>query len=117
MGRLFASFLLALLLVCPGFAAQPHFSAVVSVSQTNTNTDITAGGLYRPASVLIVNDGANEIYFNLATGVATVSGASLNPGESIAVTSGGGSYPIENVGLICATGETASVRIFAFPSE
>lgn len=117
MGRLIGAFLIVLLLVCPALTSQPHFSLVVSATDANTNTDLTAGGLYRANSILLVNDGPDEIYFDLTNGVAAVSGASINPGESIAVTSGGGAYPLTNLGLICAPGETASVRIFAFPSE
>jgi hypothetical protein len=66
---------------------------------------------------VIINDGEDEVYFETNYGVASTSGAYLNPGESIVVTSGGSPLYVENVGLICNPGETATVRIFAFPSE
>jgi hypothetical protein len=116
MGKLLLRLLiLAGLVACPVFAGQPHFSDTVAVTDANTNTAIDT--LYRANSVLIINDGANEVYFDVATGVAVADGAPILPGESILITSGSGAYYITNVGLICDTGETASVRIFAFPSE
>lgn len=114
MGRLLI-FLLALVLVAyPSFGGQPHFSATVSVTDVNTNTEITG---IRGNTVLIINDGAGSVYFDVLDGVAVPTGAALDAGESIIVTAGGSTLYVTNVGLICAAGQTATVRIFAFPSE
>lgn len=114
MGKALIVFFLLLLVACPSFAGQPHFSAVVSVTDVNTNTPIVG---VRGNSVLIKNDGPDEVYFDVLTGEATATGAPLLAGEAIVVTAGGSPLFVENVGLICAAGETATVRIFAFPSE
>lgn len=118
-GKLLVFLAVLLLVPCLSFAGQPHLSIVVSVSDVNTNTPVgeAAGVLYKVHSLLLINDGPDPVYFNFTDGVAVATGASLGSGESISLTSGGGPYDVTNVGLICNPGDTATVRIFAFPSE
>lgn len=63
----------------------------------------------------IVNDGANEIYIRVfesgETEAAAVAGThpELASGESLALKRTGG---IQAISIVCASGETATVRLF-----
>lgn len=119
MGKWLVAVFAALLLACPALAGQAHFSAVVSATETNTNTAISGmpgSGGNKARTVIIINDGPDEVFLNFTTGVAAASGAYLMANETMTVTGDGGNY-ITNVGLICNGSETATVRIFAFPTE
>lgn len=120
MGKFLGTILILAVLACPAFAAQPMFTAEVSVDSTNTNTPITGmpgPGGNRAYTVVVVNDGPDEIFMNFTDGVATATGAPLGVGESLTVTAPQGTWYITNVGLICAAAESAMARIFAFPSK
>lgn len=117
MSKLLYAVLVLLLVACSAYAGQPYFSDSVNATDTNTNVSITGIPQNIAHTVIIINDGPSEAYFNLTDGVATVSGAAIESGESLTITSGNGSYPMTNIGIVCDTSETATVRIFAFPSK
>jgi hypothetical protein len=110
--------LLAVLAIACGLAyAEPTYTAV-SATQAVTNTTLPEG----TKTVLIVNDGANEIYYRLFTSGetsanATTASAQLKSGESISFTFTPGSTKevsqayYKTLSIICAAGETATVRI------
>jgi hypothetical protein len=113
-------FLLSLFVVSSAYAGQEEFFEEVSATDTNTNVAISLTQSNDKAhSVTIVNDdqSTDEVYYDTSDGVATTDNAYLKPGESRTIDSGGGAFPITNVGIICDTGETATVRVFALPSR
>ena len=100
--------ILFLLLALPVVAEMGYTE--VSAIETAQSVTIAA------RSVLIVNDGSNEIYFRLfrvgdTTGDATTASAQLKSGESINFASDSNSY--SSLSIICASGETATVRVYA----
>jgi hypothetical protein len=92
-----------------GLVAQAEVGyQAVSANQTAQSVD-TPG-----SRVLLVNDGSNEVYFRLfrpgqTAAAATTSSPELKSGESIEFTSASG---YASVSLVCASGETATVRVF-----
>lgn len=91
----------------------------VSATQTNTAvtfTDDTGSNAFSAASVWLKNDDAtNEAYICFSGTVAAASagcGFELKAGESITVN-----FPSDEgqtgIGVICASGETATVRYLA----
>ena len=81
-------------------------------------TKVSANSVAQTASVsgyslLIVNDGSNEVYVNVydmgQTVVdATTASAEIKSGESVTFERPGG---LGGVSIICAAGETATVRL------
>lgn len=102
----FLSLLLVFVLIStPVFAipSKESTSAITDVSST-----ITLGGYH----VIIVNDGTDEVYLTFNSPVAaTTSDFQLNADESITIDS---NDRIDNVKIVCASGETASVRIITW---
>jgi hypothetical protein len=81
-----------------------------TVSATATSQTVTVTG----QTLTIVNDGSNEIYvrvFSLgqATGDATTAHREIKSGEGFSFTQ---SMGIGAVSIVCASGETATVRLF-----
>lgn len=110
----------ALLVVVPSPGqAEPGY-VKVSATQVVTNTTLAAG----TTDVIIFNDGANEVYYRLFTSGetaanATTSSAELKSGEKIRYTFKAGSTLevsgayYKTLSLICAAGETATVRVYS----
>lgn len=101
------------------YAGQEEFFQAVSATDTNTTVTISlvqSGNLAH--SVTIVNDdeSANNVHYTTSSDVATTDDAYLKPGEARTIDSGGGKFPITVIGVICDSGETATVRIYALPS-
>jgi len=90
----------------------PIFLFYEEVSVSDTNSVVT---INPPASeVTIVHDGADAVFFTLNGSPATTSDAKIKSSEQIAFVElrlG----RIEEVNLICDSGETATVRVYARP--
>lgn len=84
------------------FIKQEYFAAV---SATDVNTAVSFGF---NGYVLLINDGADSVYVSLVGTTATTADFELKSGESLAP-----SDPTTGVGLLCATSDTATVRVFA----
>jgi hypothetical protein len=100
--------ILAVCLLLAGPAVAEVGYSAVSVTQTSATT--TVGGTW----LLLVNDGANEVYFRVfrhgdTANAATTSDAELKADESIKFNVEVG---FSAVALVCASGETATVRVF-----
>lgn len=90
-----------------------------TVSVTATNTAITFG--FDAFDVLIVNDGSNEVFVQFGATTATsgtssstavnANGMQVLSGESIALHF---TSPVQGVGIVCSSAETASVRLGAW---
>lgn len=78
-------------------------------SVTQTNTALSFGFNAREVCLINNSDSANEAYFDLTDTTATTSEAYLLPGETYCPDG-----VFSGVGLIAATGETASVRVLAY---
>ena len=79
-----------------------------SISATDVEQEVIVYGNH----LLLVNDGANEVFFEVTqTGepdrVATTSSFKLNSGESIVLDT---TRDLTEVSLICSAAETATVR-------
>lgn len=105
------------LLVVPWAQGEPTYTKV-SATQVVTNTTLPEN----TKTVLLVNDGANEVYYRLFTSGetaadATTSSAELKSGESVSFIFQPGSTKeqpqayYKTLSLICAAGETATVRV------
>lgn len=116
--------LISSLLVCLAslaLAGQPTYFEEVSASDTNSTVDIKTGLGQSADAVIIKNDGPNAVWVDILDGVA-VEGASenfrLDPDDApLNITSGGGQYRIGSVGIITGAGDSATVRVYAFPSK
>lgn len=103
--------LLCLFLVSVAFARPPReFNTTVSATQANTETSFG----FEAADVLIINDGADEIYLTFTDAAATTDDFSLNSGEKMSIRFTDPSRKPAEVNIICAAGETASVRVVAW---
>jgi hypothetical protein len=121
--RILALALAAALLAVPAvlLAADTIKYTKVSATSTVTNTTLDSG----TQTVLIINDGANEVYFDLygdaqTPADATTSSKELKSGEQITFEFGGqefdrgsGSKYYKTLSIICAAAETATVRVFS----
>lgn len=81
-----------------------------TVSATQANSVVTFG--FNPARVVVINDGANEVFVSLAASIATTSDIRLNANE--VRTFDALTFALPTLGVICSTGETASVRVIAW---
>jgi hypothetical protein len=75
-----------------------------SITATNTRLDL-AGGMVP----LIINDGADDVHLSFQDRDATTADFALKRGEWV-----GTQHPVEAINLICAEGESASVRVLAY---
>jgi hypothetical protein len=91
------TFGLVLMLIFAGSAF-----AAISCSDSNTETKLSG------SHMILVNDGADEVYITLQNRVATTSDFELQSGEAIAIDS---DAEFEEINCICDTAETASVRL------
>lgn len=86
------------------------------VSSTQANTVVTfptnpaGGGDTNQDSVVFANAGPNEVFVALGE-VATTSKAELPAGHTLTLT--GRAARIATAGIICSTGETATVYVYA----
>ena len=77
----------------------------------------TLDDICEAADVAIAAEGPNEVFVDLQDGVATTSDLKIEPTDGpLTVTSSGG-YTFKDIGLICSSAETATVRLMAFPSK
>jgi hypothetical protein len=83
---------------------------VTSVSATATNTQVLFG--FNASTIVVANDGANTVYLTLASGTSTTSKFPIKNGESFNIRLD--SSPAKGLGLICASTETATVRVGAW---
>lgn len=77
------------------------------VAATSSNTALSFG--FNATSVLFINDGTNDARVTVKSSTATTSKLRLKSGEHIEVRGAG----MEGAGIICAGGETATVRVYA----
>jgi hypothetical protein len=84
-----------------------------SVSSSQANTTVSFG--FDPSYLLLINDGSSEVYVNFTGAAATSSSFEIKSGESLAMTSEAESdgFIGSRIDVICATGETATVRVLA----
>ena len=81
-----------------------------SVSATATSQAINFG--FNLVHLVIINDGDNEVFLNLESTTATTSDVKLEVGESLTWNFAEPSRRRPSgIGLICSTGETATVRV------
>lgn len=98
---------LLLILAVSVSAGELRYTAVSATATSQTlNLNVT--------TILMVNDGANEIYFRVfdqgtEPSAATTSNAELKSGESVEINRTAG---IGSVSIVCAAAETATVRLF-----
>ena len=85
----------------------------VSASQTNTTVTLS----FQAKSAVFFNNGSNEVYVNIGGGgVAATSGVTnmmIPAGEKIAVDASNSAGRLDVIGVICDTGETTTLRIYA----
>lgn len=126
MQRIIAAFVALLVVLGAVAQAGAHLRHYQSVSATQSNSAITtftdnrSGGTsvtFRPYTIVVINDGANEVFADPGDdGVATAAAdVEIKAGESVTFvwdsrTPGDG---YTSLGLICSTGETATVRVIA----
>ena len=114
-------FLTVLLLVLPlallAHAGAPFYRQTVSATQTNTVVTFTIPESNNEACrVTIANDGTKTVYVNPNGSVAVVATSIPVLASEIHFLTTTGAYGcIKTLGLICDTGDTASVRVLAFP--
>lgn len=81
-----------------------------TVSANSTSQTITIGY----SALTMVNDGSNEVYVRIfwegeTTGDATTSHREIKSGEGFSFEK---SFQIKAISIVCASGETATVRLF-----
>lgn len=86
--------------------------AFTRVNATQSNQTITLNA----PSVVIINDGASEVYIRVfwageTAAAATTADAELKSSESLVLSKTMG---VSAISVICQTSETATVRIFAW---
>ena len=93
----------------------PFYYVVVSATDVNSvvTVDIDASD-EKAFTLLLINDGANEVFVDFNNSIATSADFQLKSGEFINVSTEGG-YDIRVFGIICSAGETATVRVLALP--
>lgn len=101
-----AALALGLVLLAAGAWAELGYTKVL-VDSTSKTTDINAGTL------VVVNDGANEVYARVfwsgeTSAASTSTRAEIKSGESFTFSK----ENVKSISLICATSETATVRLF-----
>jgi hypothetical protein len=79
-----------------------------TVSASDPNTNMTLNGPLGAKSIRIYNSGASTVYW-WTTGVAEVTTGVPMPSGAIETFSLG--QDVTNIGLICATGQTATVYV------
>ena len=121
MKRFLASFVLLLGLALAARGTSLYYSGTIAATQANTATsfiDNHSGGsaaAFNARRVVIINDGPNAVYVDLKDTTATTADRKVASGESFSQVwdSGLGGEGWAGIGLICAAGETASVRVWA----
>lgn len=82
---------------------------VATVSATAVNTAVSFG--FKATTILVVNDGSNTVFVTLASSTATTSKFPVKSSETFSIQL---NSPAQGMGLICATSETATVRVGAW---
>ena len=98
-----------------------YYSGTIGATQANTATSYTdnhSGGsalAFNARRVVVINDGPNAVYVDLEDTTATTADRKVANGESFSQVwdSGLGGEGWAGIGLICAAGETAGVRVWA----
>jgi hypothetical protein len=86
-----------------GVFIKAEYYELVSASDENTAVSFGFTG-----QVVVTNDGPNDVYVSLVGTTATTSDFQLKMGETLAPED-----PTSGIGLICATAESATVRVLA----
>lgn len=79
------------------------------VSATQTSTAVSFG--FNAYNVVVINDGSNEIFITFASSTSTTSKFQVNSGETFSARF---DSAVQGMGIICSSGETASVRVGAW---
>lgn len=83
------------------------------VSATDSNSQVDFG--LAASRLEAINDGVNSIFITLESNTATTSDLKLYAGERFSWdTQGDPLRKIGRIGIICASGETATVRVGAW---
>jgi hypothetical protein len=82
---------------------------------TVTFTDTASGLVFRATEVTVRNlDTSNELFVEFTGPVATTGSRRLNAGDTVTfVVPSNTNQGIQNMGLICSTGETAVYQVWA----
>ena len=91
-----------LMISAPGLATKHAYN---SISASDSETTVDLGEKY--TTHLIINDGPNSVYVNFDA-TATTSSIEIKAGEVLRID-----YEFKVLHVICASGETASVRWIA----
>jgi len=86
-----------------------------TVSATDTSSEVAFG--FAATEVLVINDGTDEVYITFESGTATTAMFPLNSGEYINPSFKGGQLKPRVMGIVCDTGETATVRVIAWAEQ
>lgn len=101
----------AVLVACLPFNALAADSSVFfqKVSATDSHTAVTiAGARGSVTGATIYNSGTNEVYVQ-PNGTATASTTEIPAGGTLTLSD----FDVISLGVICATGETATVYVYA----
>lgn len=120
--RRLAAAALVLLLAVPAFANSKAYNATVNATDSNTSltvTDNRSGGSGQPfeaKQILVRSDAAsaNTCFVDWLDDTATTADTPISPGESLMIpvlATYIDAYGFGEVGVICDTGETATIRI------
>jgi hypothetical protein len=112
------------LFIAPAHAANAvqQYSASVSATQTNSAVTFTdqSAAAFSAYTVTVVNDGGDDIYVNFSSTTATAGTnkeVQLKSGESYTANriarDGTDWVGFSGIGVICATGKTATARVTA----
>ncbi len=91
----------------PSMATQEYTLPAQSV--TPVNTTITFPFAVR--SLVLVNDGANTLYFTLSSGTATTASFPLHKQETFNISP---TTPFTVMGIICGGADTSTLRVGAW---
>ena len=90
--------------------AANQYDTVLSASQTNTNVSFG----FTATKVILINAGPNSVRLNFQSRTATTSNFELKIGETLSLSVDKDQETgWTGFGAICASGETASVRVMA----
>jgi len=116
MGRLTKALVVLALLTVPFVYAEGvvfQHAEVVGATQANSVVTFTdsVNGAFEAVLITIYNQGSDEIYVEFRSTVATTSSVPIQSGLTFAYSHPNG---IAGIGIICASGESATVDVAAF---
>jgi hypothetical protein len=86
----------------------PQGEYVASVSATQTNSAVDFG--FPAGRIIVANDGADDVYVTFVSTTSTTSKFPIHSGEAFTLNG----MQTSGIGLICASGKTATVRVGAW---